>query len=165
VLRSASALVAIALLATCTTSQPIDREVVVSGARFDSVRGETMTNVRTFIEAPDGQIRELAGAMCSVTSSLYSTELITPARLVLPSFGAQSPELVVSCSAGDLSGTTRVAVSTQWRYPPGYYGYPAVGIYGGTGGLGGAALGWGGWGYGAAAYPISQYPDVRLNLR
>lgn len=155
-------------LAGCAAGQPIDRQVVVSGARFDNVRGEMATDVRTYITGEDGQSRELSGAACEVASSLYSTSLVTPARLVVPSFGPQSPELDVICAAGDASGSATVRPNTTWRYPPGYYSAPAVGVYGGTGGVAGVSLGWGGWGgwgYGAPAYPVSQYPDVRVELR
>jgi len=157
-----------AALAGCATGAPIDRQVVVSGARFDGVRGEMATDVRTYITGVDGQTRELLGASCDVSSSLYEASLTTPARLVVPSFGPQSPELDVACRAGESSGATTVRVSTSWRYPPGYYGYPAVGLYGGTGGAAGVSLGWGGWGgwgYGGPAYPVSEYPDVRVELR
>ena len=78
-------------------------------------------------------------------SSLYRTELVTPARLVVPNFGPQSPEIAVACTAGDLSGSATARIRTFWQEPPGYWGYPGAGPYGfyrpfGWGWSGGAGL-------------------------
>jgi len=120
-------------------------------------RGEASLFVRAFLaDETRGERQEVVGARCQVLSSLYSAELVTPARLVVPNFGAQS--LDVSCIAGELTGAGRAEIITRWSEPPGYWGYP--GVY---------APGWGwygpGWGWYGPAYPVSDYPDLNILLR
>jgi hypothetical protein len=150
-------------LAGCATGVPVEQSVVVPGGRFDSVRGEANLVVRTFLPDEGDQRREVLGAICDVTTSLYSTRLTTPSRLVLPNFGPQSPVLGITCRAEDLTGSVQQPIVTRWRYPPGYPArYPLGPYYFGYPGM---AWGWGwdpGWG---AAYPVSDYPDVRVVLR
>jgi hypothetical protein len=154
----APALLAAALLAGCAAGVPVERQVVVPGDRFANVQGEAALFVRTFLADAGGERREVVGARCHVLSSLYSAELVTPSRLVVPNFGPQSPELAVSCTAGELSGAGTIRIVTRWNEPPGYWGYP--GPY---------APGWGwygpGWGWDGPAYPISDYPDLNILLR
>ena len=149
-------------LAACATGVPVERAVVVPGGRFDSVRGEASLIVRTFLPDEGQERREVLGALCDVTTSLYTAQLTTPSRLVLPNFGPQSPELGITCRTEGLSGSAQQPIVTRWRYPPGYYGgYPVGPIYGYPG------MTWG-WGYGGgwgSAYPVSEYPDVRVVLR
>jgi hypothetical protein len=151
---------ALLALAACATGVPVQREVVVSGARFQAVQGEARLTVRTFLpDAPEGR-REVLGAHCDVVSSLYSTQLVTPARLVVPNFGPQSPELAFACRAGELSGSARVSIFTRWEdYPWG----PPAGPWG-WGPYPGWGM-WGGWGWGGPAFPVSEYPDVAVELR
>ena len=159
-------------VAACATEPVVLREVVVPGGQFEGVRGEAGLVVRTITEDAVGTTREVYGARCAVRSSLFEAELVTPSRLVVPNFGPQSPDLIVSCEADDLRGAARQSASTRWRYAPGY-GYPSVGVYGGTGGRSGVAIGWGyggwgygGWGYGGRpAYPVSGYGDITVTLR
>ena len=95
------------LLAGCATGVPVERQVVVPGDRFQAVQGEAAFLVRTFL-APEGDVRrEVVGADCELTSSLYTATLVTPSRLVVPNFGPQSPELNVACRADGLSGAGR----------------------------------------------------------
>ena len=105
-----------------------------------------------------GERREVVGARCRALSSLYSAELVTPSRLVVPNFGPQSPEISVSCTAGELSGTVTTRIVTRWNEPPGYWGAPwPYGPYGPA---------WGpGWGWYGPAYPVSDYPDLNILLR
>lgn len=153
-------LVALMPLAACAGSVPVENVVTVSGAQFDSVRGEADLVVRTFLPAEENTRREVTGAVCELDTILYSTRFTTPARLKLPNFGPQSPELSISCRAEDWSGRAEVPVETDWAYPPGGYagyGYGPPGYY-----YGGP---WGGWGWPAGAVPVSGYPDVHVMLR
>lgn len=156
-MRMTGMLLALAL-AACSTGQPVTRQVVVSGAQFEGVRGEADLVVRTWLAGAEER-SEVLGAECDVRSSLYAARLVTPSRLVLPNFGPQSPELEITCRAADLSGSARAAIATYWRYPPGYY--PPVGPYP----YGFPGYGWGGWGWPAPAYPVSEYRDVGVELR
>jgi hypothetical protein len=148
-----------ALLAGCATGVPVERSVVVSGARFEAVRGEADLLVRSYVADEAGERREVLGATCDVRSSLYEATLVTPSRLVVPNFGPQSPELSFACRAGELAGTAQRDVVTYWRDAPGYWGYPGP-FYGPFG----PDL-WGGWGWYGPAYPVSGYPDVAVQLR
>lgn len=140
-------------LAACAGGVPVERQVVVSGSRFEAVRGEAGLTVRTFLEDARS---EVVGAECEVVSSLYSARLVTPSRLLVPNFGPQSPELTATCRAGALSGVGTVSILTRWQSPPGaWWGYPG-GLYG--------PWGYGGYGYGPG-YPISDYPDLRVIMR
>ena len=144
-------------VAGCASGVPVEREVVVAGSRFQAVQGETRLTVRTVL--PDGG-GEVVGATCDLVTSLYAAELVTPARLVLPNFGPQSPELSFACRAGELSGTGRAAIITRWQGYPGYWG-PPVGPYDPW--RGGPF--WGGWGWDGPGFPVSDYPDVSVVMR
>lgn len=153
----ADAALAVLLLAGCAAGVPVERSYVVSGQGFANVQGEARLVVRTFIEEADGA-HEVLGATCAVTSSLYETTVTTPARLVVPNFGPQSPELLFACRAGERAGASRRTIVTTWQSPPSY-GPP--GIWG----WGGGPWGWGGGWWGAPAFPVSRYPNVSVLLR
>jgi hypothetical protein len=142
------------LLGGCASGVPVERQVVVSGTRFDAVQGEAALTVRTFLPDEGGGRREVVGARCRVISSLYAAELVTPSRLVVPNFGPQSPEIGVDCGAGELAGSGTARIVTRWREPPGYWGYPWGPFYRPYG------LGWYGPGY-----PVSDYPDLAIVMR
>ena len=90
-------------------------------------------------------------------SSLYSAEIVTPSRLVVPNFGPQSPEITVDCTAGELAGSGTARIWTRWDDAPGYWGgYPGYGLYGP----------WGPWGwYGGPGVPVSDYRDLAVVMR
>ena len=159
-MRAGAVLTAL-LLAGCASGVPVERDYVVPGAGFANVQGEARLVLRSFVEEADGR-HEVLGATCEVTSSLYAITVTTPARLVLPNFGPQSPELAIACRAGELAGSARRGIVTTWQYPPG------------------GGRGWGpGWGpgpwwgmpgwrddwWGGPAIPVSRYPNVGVVLR
>lgn len=149
-------LAATLVLAGCASGVPVDRTVIVPGGRFTAVQGEADLTVRTVLPANGG---EVVGATCDVSSSLYKTQVVTPTRLVVPNFGPQSPELFLSCRAGDLAGRANVGIVTIWQ--DGAWGYP--GVYGGPW-RGPWAGPWGpGWGW--PGYPVSRYPNVRVVMQ
>jgi hypothetical protein len=155
------ALLAVALLAGCATGVPVERQVVVSGDRFTAVQGEAAFFVRSFLaDEIEGERREVVGATCHVASSLDAADLVTPARLVVPNFGPQSPEIAVSWTAGDWSGAGVARIVTSWDQPPGYWGGMAGPYW-----PGGFYPGWdGGW-WAGPGVPVSRYPDLRVILR
>lgn len=152
---------AVGALAGCATGVPVERQVVVAGGNFANVQGEADFVVRTFLEPVGDERREVLGARCQAVSSLYTAELVTPARLVVPNFGPQSPEIDVSCTADGLTGTGRATIVTTWNQAPGYWGPPyGVGPYPYWGG------GWGwGPGWGGPAIPVSNYRELNVVLR
>ena len=147
-------LLAALLLGACASGVPVERQVVVSGSRFAAVQGEAGLLVRSFLADEGGERREVVGARCAVVTSLYSTELVTPSRLVVPNFGPQSPEISVDCTAGELAGRGTARIVTRWQEPPGAWGYP-----------------WGpfyqpyAWGWSGPGYPVSDYPDLAVIMR
>ncbi len=164
----ALALAALAALAGCAQGLPLGPEVRVSGQGFEAVQGETDLVVRAHTFDAAGRRLEVGGAVCEVSSILYRTRLVTPARLALPSFGPASPTLVFDCQAGELAGRAEREVITRWVGPPGGWGWPATGVVIGTGGD--AYVGVGGWSWGwggplGGAYPVFVYPDVSVELR
>lgn len=54
------------LLGACTAGVPVERTVVVSGARFEAVQGEAAFVVRTYLPAEGNERREVVGARCKV---------------------------------------------------------------------------------------------------
>ena len=86
-------LLAALLLGGCASGVPVERQVVVSGSGSPRSRARPAFLVRTFLPDEAGERREVVGARCAVVSSLYSAELVTPSRLVVPNFGPQSPEI------------------------------------------------------------------------
>ena len=153
----------IGALTGCAGGLPLGPDVMVPGQTFVAAQGEAEVVVRAFALDATGARREVAGATCDVVTVLYSARLVTPARLRLPSFGAQSPDLVIQCAAGALKGGTTRPIQTVWRGAP-YYGPGPWGGYGYGPGMWGPGP-WGPWGgWPTPAYPVSRYPDVEIQL-
>ena len=152
----ALALAALLLLGACATGVPVERQVVVPGGQFTAVGGEAALFVRSFLPQEGDTRGEVVGAVCDVVSSLYSVQLVTPSRLVVPNFGPQSPELVATCRAGALTGTGRTRIVTRWQQPPWGWGYAGPGLYP----YPASPMAWG-WGWYEPAYPVSDYPEPR----
>lgn len=164
-LRAPSVLLLPLLLAACATGgAPIARQVVVPGAQFRAVQGETQFVVRSFLPPAGNQRQEVVGARCDLVTSLFRTALVTPARVVVPNFGPQSPEITVACRTPESAGRGSTRIFTRWRQPPGMWGDPYFGPYGGPWGPGwGPGWGWYGPGYGPG-YMISDYPNLDVTL-
>jgi hypothetical protein len=157
--RFAALLPLLASLGACAGGVPVQQEVIVSGARFADIQGEARLTVRSYVEDADGARNEVLGAQCEVASSLYTARLVTPARLVVPNFGPQSPELLFECRAADLAGSARRSITTTWQYPPAYLATPYPLAYGPPG-----VFGWGGAAWYGPGYPVSRYRDVFVRL-
>ena len=92
--------------------------------------GETQLVVRTVAAgAPAGQ--ELVGARCVAESAYFRAEFASPARVLLPDYGAQAPAVSVTCRSGTATGSAVAAPQAAWQ--GGLGGWPAVGISVGTG--------------------------------
>jgi hypothetical protein len=165
-MRSRLALAAALGLACCAGDGglPLGPTVGVPAPAGAAVQGQADIVVRAFVADPEGAPREVGGAVCDVRSVLFEARLVTPARLVFPSYGPQSPTLAFDCRAGALAGEATRGVVTRWvRAPgawpgPGPWGWPYGGAWGGP-------WGWGGWGWDAPSFPIFVYPDVDVPLR
>jgi hypothetical protein len=128
-------------LAGC--SGAAERDVVVSATGLPAVSTADLV-VRAFVVDAAGRRREVSGADCRVSSERYSTRLDTPARLLVPNLGSQSPTLRFECRAGGLRGEAESAVATDWRAHP---------------------FGYGAYGWEGPSHPVSDYPDVSVVLR
>lgn len=162
VARAWAALALAVSLAGCAASGLPPKTVAVPAQA--GAQGQAETVIRAFLPGPGDDRREVGGAECEVSTILFRTRVVTPARLVFPSYGAQSPTLVVACRAGDLSGQAEQEVLTRWVRPP---GGGAWGGGWGPGPWGPGPWGWGGmgpWGWNGPAYPTFVYPDVAVML-
>ena len=141
-----------------------------SDAEPPLARGETQLVVRAV--SADAPGREFPGAVCEAISPYFASRFTAPARLLIPDYGSQSPEVTVSCEARGASG--RATVAPQASYSGGGFGAPAVGISVGTGGgwngwdgdgVGVGLSWWGGGGGGGYGEPLVRYPALRVPMR
>lgn len=161
--NSALAIAALALAGCATGGMPLGPSVVVPTGPGMAAQGQADVVVRTFAETPGGARAEVGGAACRIESIFFKTSLKTPARLVFPGFGPQSPTLGVSCAADGWTGAAEQGVEIRWINAPGAWPGPGPWPYGRGG------WGWGGWGWndwaGSPAVPTFVYPDIHVTLR
>ena len=93
-------------------------------------------------------------------------EFTSPAAVLLPDFGADSPNVTVTCRAGKQSGSGVAPPVAAWSGGAG--GWPAVGISVGTGDVSGVGVGLGWWGGGGAGagsgVAVTRYGELRIPL-
>ncbi|MEL6977280.1 MAG: hypothetical protein AAGM38_01185 [Pseudomonadota bacterium] len=76
-------------------------------------RGESVVQVRTYIDPPGAGNREEAKGSCEITGgSLYTASVETPRKIVVPNYGARSPDIVALC---DVDGHTASASSAVFN--------------------------------------------------
>jgi hypothetical protein len=165
-MRPASGLLLLLLIAACAVRDdlPADAGTVRAdpkpAAAQSVARGETQVLLRSF--SADG--REIRGAACELDSSLFSAEAVTPARVLVPYYGAASPPVSVTCSGAGLGGREVLSIATVGS--GGGVAWPSVGVsVNSDGGVGvGLGLGYygGRTGYSETAY---RYPPANITLR
>lgn len=135
------------------------RAVSKPAASSMEARGETQLTVRSF----DAAGQEILGAACTAEASLFSAEIPTPGRILLPYYAEASPPVAVSCIAGSLSG--RQTVGIQSTRSGGGVAWPSVGVsVNSEGGVGlGLGLGYYG-GRSGASETAYAYPPVNVVL-
>ena len=104
------------LIAGCAEMAPPGTTTVRVEPRPDAepplARGETQLVVRAVsAEAPG---REFPGAACDAISPYFASRFTAPARLLIPEYGSQTPEVTVSCEAGGASGRATVAPQASY---------------------------------------------------
>lgn len=69
------------------------------GEKVPDFTGDQLVDVRTYVTQEDSDFAgpEMAGAKCSVKARDYAAEVVTPARIRVPLYRAQSSPLSVSC--------------------------------------------------------------------
>ena len=161
------ALAAVIGVAGCAVpgSSPPGVDTVRADRRADVpaplARGETQLVVRAVPAGAAGQ--ELTGSACVASSAYFRAEFASPARILVPDFGAESPPIEVTCRSGTASGTAISSPEAAWQ--GGLGGWPAIGMSVGTGTNSGVGLGvgWYGGGMGASGgVPVVRYPEVRV---
>lgn len=133
------------------------------GVAAPAARGETQLVVRAVPAGTQGQ--ELRGALCVADAPWFRAEFTSPARLLLPDYGAAAPVVTVTCRSGTASGTAAASPEAAWS--GGLGGWPAIGMSVGTGNAAGVGvgLGWYGGGVGTAGgVPVVRYPELRVVL-
>lgn len=72
-------------------------------------RGQDTVQVRAVGAGENGR-SELTGVSCKLDSGLYTAGFSTPANIVVPDYGANSPALFVRCETEEQSGSATVNV-------------------------------------------------------
>ena len=135
-----------------------------SGVAAPAAQGETQLIVRVVPAGVSGQ--ELQGASCVAETPWSRTEFTSPARLLMPDYGASSPPVVVTCRSGDASGSATAQPRAAWS--GGMAGWPAVGISVGTGDAAGVGVGFGWYGGGvgtSSGVPVVTYADLLVPVQ
>ena len=108
------------LLASCTqmditqppiTVTPTDARAAVgidvygksraAGNPVPRFRGQETVQVRTNGSREGEGFGEISGATCNLDSGLYKAAFVTPANIVVPDYGPDSPAIFVTCTAPD----------------------------------------------------------------
>lgn len=80
------------------------------GNPVPSFRGQNTVQVRTFGQLSDGGHGEITGVQCMLDSGVYKATLATPANVIVPDYGPNSPALFVRCTTPTSSGSITVNV-------------------------------------------------------
>ncbi|MFQ6547170.1 hypothetical protein AADZ90_004385 [Aestuariibius sp. 2305UL40-4] len=83
------------------------------GAVVPDFRGQTSVEIRAFDRTGGGNSGELTGIPCTIDNTLYQASITTPATIVVPNYGPQSPSFRVSCRYGDREETVTAAIFNQ----------------------------------------------------
>ena len=161
-------LLATLLLAACVpapgaTPFATVRPQPIPGATPPPARGETRLDVVAVSHDAEGRETELTGAACEARSPYFAADFTAPARLLIPDFGPNSPQVDVTCRSGSAVG--RASSRPDWAWSGGFGGWPAIGVSVGTGTQSGVGVGFGWYGGGtgmAAGQPAIRYPALRV---
>ena len=86
------------------------------GQAVPAFQGQETVEIRTFSGG-----KEVTGPICLLDSGVYRARFSTPANVVVPDYGANSPAIFVRCEAQGLFGSTTVNAynhSSRQRYAP-----------------------------------------------
>ncbi len=68
-------------------------------------RGQSTVTVRTRGNLDGNGNAEIKGVPCVLDTGLYSAQFTTPANIVVPNYGPNSPALFVRCDTGAMAGS------------------------------------------------------------
>ena len=80
------------------------------GNPVPAFRGQNTVQVRTFGPLADGGRGEISGVQCQLDSGVYKAAFTTPANVVVPDYGPNSPALFVRCTTPSTSGSVTSSV-------------------------------------------------------
>jgi opacity protein-like surface antigen len=78
------------------------------GAQVPQFRGQEIVQIRTWGAVDGGARSEMIGVNCILDSGVYSAAFQTPANVLVPDYGPNSPALFVRCENGNTSGSITV---------------------------------------------------------
>ncbi len=78
------------------------------GNPVPSFRGQETLAVRSSGVGSDGQRKELSGVQCLLDAGVYTATFTTPANVIVPDYGPNSPAIFVRCTHEDQSGSITV---------------------------------------------------------
>lgn len=88
------------------------------GNPVPAFRGQETLPVRAFGVGSDDTRKELSGVGCTLDAGVYSASFHTPANIIVPDYGPNSPAIFVRCTHDGQSGSTTVTAfnaTTQQR--------------------------------------------------
>ena len=134
------------------------------GVAAPPAQGEAQLVVRVVPAGVSGQ--ELRGADCTAEAPYFTARFTSPARLLVPDYGASAPPVTVTCKSGTATGSATAMPQPAWG--GGMGGWPAVGISVGTGNAGGVGVGFGWYGGNVGAssgVPVTTYPELHVAVQ
>lgn len=88
------------------------------GNPVPAFRGQETLPIRTSGIGSDGSRKELSGVACTLDAGVYTANFTTPANVIVPDYGPNSPAIFVRCTHEDQSGSSTVSAfnaTTQQR--------------------------------------------------
>jgi hypothetical protein len=80
------------------------------GNPVPAFRGQNTVEIRSWDQSNGGGSTEMVGVACTLDSGIYKAQFTTPANVIVPSYGPNSPALFVRCTTNTLSGSTTSSV-------------------------------------------------------
>lgn len=78
------------------------------GNPVPAFRGQETLAIRSSGVASDGQRKEISGIPCTLDAGVYEAKFNTPANLIVPDYGPNSPAIFIRCEYQDQSGSITV---------------------------------------------------------
>lgn len=80
------------------------------GNPVPAFRGQNTVQIRTIGQLADGGRGEISGVPCLLDSGVHKATFTTPANLIVPDYGPNSPALFVRCTTDTASGSVTSSV-------------------------------------------------------
>jgi hypothetical protein len=80
------------------------------GTPAPAFRGQNTVQIRTNGQLNDGDFGEISGVSCLLDSGVYKATFNTPANLIVPDYGPNSPAVFVRCTTDTTSGSVTACV-------------------------------------------------------